>query len=403
LCDQKSIYIHIPFCVKKCVYCDFYSDTQLSLMPQFVVCLQKEIEKRSGLRDKIDTIYFGGGTPSLLLVNDVESLLKTIKDNYIISKNTEVTFEVNPGTLDFDYLKALKDVGINRLSIGVQSFNDNKLKFLKRIHTADQAIKTFEYAKKAGFENISLDLIYGLPFEDEVLWQNDLNRAVNLAPSHLSCYMLTIEPGTPLDEQLQEGSIEPLGNSAISELFKQTSLVLNEHYEHYEISSFAKISKTRSIQSRSTQTKLIQSRPIQSRSRHNSKYWNMTPYLGFGPSAHSYDGTKRFWNKSSIKTYIRDINSGNLPVEDYETLTLEQKMLENIMLKLRTLEGLDTKEFQTRFDISFEDKFKNIIDQIIKQKLGEQKLGSLKNNRFSLTLAGRTHLNGIVEAFADII
>jgi coproporphyrinogen III oxidase-like Fe-S oxidoreductase len=153
----------------------------------------------------------------------------------------------------------------------------------------------------------------------------------------------------------------------------------------------------------STQTKLIQNRPIQSRSRHNSKYWNMTPYLGFGPSAHSYDGTKRFWNKSSIKTYIKDINSGNLPVEGYETLTLEQKMLENIMLKLRTIEGLDTKEFQTKFNISFEDKFKDIIDQIIKQELGEQKLGDLKNNRFSLTLAGRMHLNGIVEAFADII
>jgi oxygen-independent coproporphyrinogen-3 oxidase len=193
--------------------------------------------------------------------------------------------------------------------------------------------------------------------------------------------------------------VKPLGNTDISKLFKQTSKVLNKHeYEHYEISSFAKISKNKSGKYKSGKY-----RSSQNRSRHNSKYWDMIPYLGFGPSAHSYDGTKRSWNKRSIKTYIKDINSGSLPVEDYETLTYEQKMLENIMLKLRTLEGLDTKEFATRFKISFEDKFKKIIDQTVKQKLGEQKLGDLNNNRFSLTLAGRMYLNGIVEAFADKI
>ncbi len=384
MCDQKSIYIHIPFCVKKCVYCDFYSDIRLSLMPQFIACLKKEIKNRSGSKEKIDTIYFGGGTPSLLSINDVESLLKLIDHRYIVSKNTEVTFEVNPQTLDFDYLKALKNVGINRVSIGVQSFNNDKLNFLKRIHTAGQAIKTYEDAKKAGFDNVSLDLIYGLPFEDKKQWQDDLNRAVNLAPSHLSCYMLTIEPGTVLDEQCRKGIVKPLGNSAISELFKQTSLFLNEHeYEHYEISSFARIAEKGSNQNRS---------------RHNSKYWDMTAYFGFGPSAHSYDGNKRSWNHRNIITYIKNIESENLPVGDCETLTFDQKMLEFIMLRLRTIEGLDTKEFQTRFNMSFENKFKQIIDQTL-----EQNLGNLKGKRFTLTLEGRMHLNGIVEALADMI
>ncbi|MCK5163994.1 MAG: coproporphyrinogen III oxidase family protein, partial [Desulfobacula sp.] len=182
--DQTSLYIHIPFCVKKCVYCDFYSKTNLSLIPGYIKSLQEEIEKRSGIKDKVNTIYFGGGTPSLLPIKDIEILLQTIEDNFLVSRDVEVTLEVNPGTVDFNYLSQLKKNGINRLSIGVQSFNDDKLKFLGRIHTADQAIKTIDDAGKAGFDNISMDLIYGLPFEIESTWFKDLKKAVLMAPSH---------------------------------------------------------------------------------------------------------------------------------------------------------------------------------------------------------------------------
>ncbi|SDT84253.1 radical SAM family heme chaperone HemW [Desulfobacula phenolica] len=379
MCDQTSIYIHIPFCVKKCVYCDFYSKTDLSLIPGYINALQKEIEKRSGLKDAIDTIYFGGGTPSLLSAKEVETLLQTIGDCFSVASDVEVTFEVNPGTVDLNYFRELKNVGINRLSIGVQSFDDDKLKFLNRIHTAGQARNAIDYAGKAGFDNISMDLIYGIPFETKTAWLKDLKTAVTLMPPHLSCYMLTIESGTPLHEQLKKGVIRPLGTSDMTVLFKQTSQFLGEAgYDHYEISNFSK--------------------GRQNRSKHNSKYWDMIPYYGFGAAAHSYDKKTRSWNYRSIDAYIKDICSGRLPVEDRETLTSRQTMIEMIMLRLRTLEGLDLKKFTTLFCVSFETRFKDILDHIL-----ESSFGSVKDGRFALTLEGRAHLDSIVEAFAEKI
>ncbi|MCK5696283.1 MAG: radical SAM family heme chaperone HemW [Desulfobacula sp.] len=379
MCDQKSIYIHVPFCVKKCIYCDFYSETPLSLIPSYIKSLQKEIETRSGSRDKISTIYFGGGTPSLLPVKDIETLLQTIGDKFSVSRDVEVTLEVNPGTIDLNFLRRLKKVGINRLSIGVQSFNDDKLKFLGRIHTAGQAVKIIDHAGKAGFDNISIDLIYGIPFETETRWLEDLKQAVMITPHHLSCYMLTIEPGTPLGEKLKKGLISPLDSMAMSRLFKKTSRFLSKFkYEHYEISNF--------------------SRGSQNRSKHNSKYWDITPYYGFGPAAHSYDTKIRSWNHQSIETYIKDIESGRLPVEDTEILTREQKMMEMIMLRLRTLEGLDLEKFQILFHRSFQNEFREILDNIL-----DQSLGRFMGHEFALTLEGKTHLNSIIEAFSQKI
>lgn len=385
MCDQKSIYIHVPFCVKKCVYCDFYSETCLSLIPAYIKFLQKEIETRSDSRDKINTIYFGGGTPSLLPVKDIEAVLQTIGDKFLVSRDVEVTLEVNPGTVDLNFLRQLRKAGINRLSIGVQSFNDDKLRFLGRIHTADQAVKTIDHAVKAGFDNISIDLIYGVPFETQIKWHKDLKQAVMIMPPHLSCYMLTIEPGTPLAKKIKmggnkkKGLVSPLDSIAMSRLFKKTSLFLSEFkYEHYEISNFSKGS--------------------QNRSKHNSKYWDMTPYYGFGPAAHSYDTKKRSWNHPSIEVYIKELDSGRLPVEDTETLTREQKMMEMIMLRLRTLEGLDLEIFQTLFHGSFQNEFREILDNIL-----DQSLGYFRDHNFALTLEGKTHLNSIVEAFSQKI
>ena len=379
MCDQKSIYIHIPFCVKKCDYCDFFSLTDLSLIPVYIRALQKEIKKRSGTKEKIDTIYFGGGTPSLLPVKYIDKLLNSIGDNFLISRDVEVTFEVNPGTVTPHYLKQLKTSGINRLSIGVQSFNEDKLRFLTRIHTVQQAVKTIKDAGTAGFDNISMDFIYGLFFETRNIWEKDLKQAIGMTPSHLSCYMLTIEPGTPLDEKLKKGLITRTKGKIMSRMFKETAIFLtHNNYEQYEISSFSK--------------------GRQNRSRHNSKYWDMTPYHGFGAAAHSYDGQTRSWNPENIETYIKDLDSGGLPVEARESLTKNQKMMEMIMLRFRTLEGLDLAKFKILFNESFEKKYKDILKRIFADSLG-----FIKDQRFALTLEGKSRLDGIVEAFAEKI
>ena len=387
MCDPKSIYIHIPFCVKKCGYCDFFSNTDLSLIPDYILALQNEIKKRADSEDKIDTIYFGGGTPSLLSVKDVDTLLHTITDTFKVCRDVEITFEVNPGTINLNYLRQLKKIGINRLSIGAQSFNEDKLRFLTRIHSAEQSIKIINEAQKAGFDNISLDFIYGLYFETQTIWRKDLEQAIGMAPSHLSCYMLTIEPGTALNKKIQKGLFNPLGNKAMSTLFKNTIIFLdNNNYEQYEISNFSKVRQNRSRQNRSRHN----------RSRHNSKYWDMTPYYGFGAAAHSYDGETRSWNPKSIGKYIKDLDSGRLPVEEDETLTKNQLMMEMIMLRLRTLEGLDIAKFQTLFHDSFENRYKDILEPI----LGES-LGIINDQRFALTLEGKIRLDSIVEAFAE--
>ncbi len=381
MCNSQSIYIHIPFCLRKCAYCDFYSETRLSLIPDYLKALETEIHLRaesdiSSPHDHIDTIYLGGGTPSLLDIKQIDRIFQTLNTRFRVSPDAEITVEINPGTVDSDYLTGLKGTGVNRLSIGVQSFDDVKLAFLNRIHTADEALKTIDRAETAGFENISLDLIYGVPGETRAAWIRDLKKALDRRPSHISAYMLTLEPGTPLADQMKQGNFIPFGNDMMSLLFKMTSRYLTQNgFEHYEISNF--------------------SRGKANRSRHNSRYWNMASYLGFGPGAHSYDGAVRSWNHRSIDRYITDLASGQLPVEDHETLSLEQKMAEFIMLRLRTLEGLDLDEFQDRFQLPFTKRFEIILSRIL-----DENLGSIENSRFFLNLEGRTFLNSIVETFS---
>ncbi|MFA5904468.1 MAG: radical SAM family heme chaperone HemW [Desulfobacula sp.] len=381
--DNRSIYIHIPFCVRKCAYCDFYSGTDLSLIPDYLKALETEIGLRAATdvpsNGSIDTIYFGGGTPSLLGVSQIENILQTVRNRFQVSPDVEITAEINPGTVDAGYFSGLKGAGVNRLSIGVQSFNDDKLKFLHRIHNADEACRALDYVKNAGFENISLDLIYGVPGETQASWIRDLKNALERKPSHISAYMLTLEPGTPLSDQMKKGTFAPFDSGMMSSLFKITSQYLNQAgFEHYEISSF--------------------SRGTRYRSKHNSRYWDLTPYLGFGAAAHSYDGNIRSWNYKNTQRYITDLSFGRLPVEDHETLTPEQKITEFIMLRLRTLEGISLEEFQERFQLSFENKFKDILGRIL-----DEDLGSIENNRFTLNLEGRTYLNSIVEAFAAAV
>ncbi|MCP4021022.1 MAG: radical SAM family heme chaperone HemW, partial [Desulfobacteraceae bacterium] len=212
--ENQSIYIHIPFCIQKCSYCDFYSNTDLELRTVYIKALTKELKIRSSKNTPIDTIYFGGGTPSVLNISDIETILFEVYGSFQIAKDTEITIEINPGTIDTNYLESLKTLGINRLSIGVQSFDDNKLSFLGRIHTAKQAIQSIENAQKSGFDNIGIDLIFAIPKENEADWHKDIQTALNFNLAHLSCYMLTIEPDTPLHNKVKNKLVSPMNKEA---------------------------------------------------------------------------------------------------------------------------------------------------------------------------------------------
>jgi oxygen-independent coproporphyrinogen-3 oxidase len=393
LSDTTSVYIHVPFCLKKCSYCDFYSTDSLSFLPAYVQSLQREIEIRAKQAQKARTIYFGGGTPSLLPLADVEKILKTIYTCYRVSKNAEITFEVNPGTVDNLYLSGLKKLGVNRLSIGVQSFDSDKIKVLGRIHSVEESIGTIMAAKAAGFENIGLDLIYGTPGETLEKWIRDLKMALEFNVAHLSCYMLTLEPGTPLHLQYEKGLFPSPDTDILTDFFMATATFLEKHgYEHYEISNFALGKKNRS--------------------RHNSNYWQMTPYEGFGPSAHSFGidhiGSEkqevspvRFWNLADVKAYISSLGARKLPVQEKEVLSCRQQALERVMLGLRTREGLDLIAVENMMGKDFLKAISLLVDSLEARKLGSVVTGPGK--RFKLTLEGWVRLDNIVEAFAEKI
>ena len=377
--EKKSIYIHIPFCVKKCFYCDFYSVENQSLQSDYTRTLVNEIKLKSCSNSNFSTIYFGGGTPSTLSISHIEQILSALYKNFRIDKNSEITMEVNPGTIDKNYLAGLKTLGVNRLNIGVQSFQDDKLKFLGRIHSAKQAEKAIEFSKNAGFKNIGIDLIYGIPHQDEQAWLKDLNKAISYKLSHLSCYMLTFENNTPLHNQFKQGLIKPVSKETLFSFFITTSNTLKKNnYIHYEISNFAS--------------------NLENRSKHNRKYWNQTPYIGFGASAHSYDNKTRSWNHADIKKYIAELNKNILPIAGKETLSKEQQIIEMIMLGLRTSPGIDLIKFKKDFDKDFLTHFSNILTQLEKEKFYKP-----DTNRCALTQKAWCYLDNIIKLFVDFI
>ncbi len=350
---MSGIYIHIPFCVRKCVYCDFYSETNISVEDDFTESLIKEIGlTSSGDKQKIDTVYFGGGTPSAISAGNIKRILDGVTGYYDVQKNAEITIEVNPGTMSINKLEEYKKTGINRLNIGVQSFNDENLKFLGRIHSAEEAHLFIEQAKKTGFDNIGIDLIYGIPGQSVDTWLEDLKTAVKIKPKHLSCYSLTYEEGTPLYRLYEDGSITPADETLSAALFDKTiSFLESNGFIHYEISNFATSLKTRS--------------------RHNMKYWDFVSYSGFGPSAHSFDAGngKRSWNISNVYQYMEHLKENCLPVEEEEYLSKEQKMTEAVFLGLRKTDGIDFKTFQRAFNINFKDMFKGLIENLTSSEL----------------------------------
>jgi len=375
--EPAGIYIHIPFCVQKCPYCDFYSTTDLSQMQALTAALALEIRMRGSRELRADTLYIGGGTPSILDVDHITILLDSARRWFDILPDTEITLEVNPGTVDLEDLKAYRTAGVNRLSIGVQSFEDQHLQFLGRIHTADQAVRTITRSREAGFDNIGLDLIYGIPGQTKASWTADLAHALAFEPEHLSCYMLTFEPGTPMDRRRTAGQIMPLDDSAAGELFDTTQKVLAAGgYGWYEVSNYA--------------------RSRRYRSRHNQKYWSFTPYVGIGPSAHSLTGNCRSWNYSSLEQYIRKLNAGVLPIESEEALTEEQQMIESVYLGLRQDGGIDLAAFNERHHHDFRDLFEDTIDRLQKEACLK-----ISPTRCSLTPKGMRFLDSIVSMLVN--
>lgn len=323
----SGLYIHVPFCGRKCSYCSFYSIADHKLVPEYTKALCLEMEAYSDTFRDIDTVYFGGGTPPILGIAGLETIIKAIHDNFTISADNEWTIEVNPNRADRGELSGALAAGFNRVNIGVQSFDNGILKFLGRIHDSEKARRAVMDARRAGFGNIGLDLIYGVPGQDMECWMESLEQAVALSPEHLSCYELTIEKGTPLGRRLSQGEFTLPGEGLQYEFFMKTSEFLEQNgYTHYEISNF--------------------SRGPHFASRHNQKYWDHTPYLGLGPSAHSFSGYQRWWNVADVGRYIDMLGQGTLPREDSEPIGQKELCLEMVVLGLRTQKGLSLSEFE---------------------------------------------------------
>lgn len=317
-----GIYVHIPFCKSRCKYCDFYSTTLLGRRGEYVDAVIEEWAMQNaedGVHDDVETLYIGGGTPSLLDVEDLRRLLGVLP----VESAKEVTIEANPSDITHEKAKAWKAMGVNRLSIGIQSFNDDMLRLIGRRHTAEQAREAVRIAREEGFENISADLIYGLPHAMrnaamEVL-KRDVEELLRLEVEHISTYCLSYEEGTAMTRMLERGEIEEVDEDTENRMFDYIVEQLTKAgYEHYEVSNFARPGR---------------------RSRHNSNYWNDTPYIGLGAGAHSYDGVHRYWNPSDIDLYIKGALAHDFQREQ-ETLTNEQRHTERVMLGLRTAEGI---------------------------------------------------------------
>ncbi|MCY7422489.1 MAG: radical SAM family heme chaperone HemW [Chitinophagaceae bacterium] len=328
---MAGIYVHVPFCRKACHYCNFHFSTSIKYLNDFVAGLIKEIDlQKHYLNQPVTTLYFGGGTPSLLPSESLEAILNAIYVNFDTSSLQEVTLEANPDDITPEKLLSWKQLGINRLSIGVQSFFNEDLLWMNRAHNVDQAIDSIHLAKQHGFDNLTIDLIYGTPTLSDEAWQKNLQTAMDLRINHLSCYALTVEPKTALDTMINQRKIEGVDPEKQARHFDMLQqFASSAGYEQYEISNFAKHGF---------------------RSRHNSSYWLGVPYLGLGPSAHSFNGISRQWNVANNALYIQNINNQVLPFE-IEILTPEQRLNEYIMTSLRTSEGVNLFSISEHFGI----------------------------------------------------
>jgi oxygen-independent coproporphyrinogen-3 oxidase len=354
LSANPGLYLHVPFCSAICPYCDF---AVLTGGPErrrrFADHLISEISLWSADRsafDSIDTIYFGGGTPSALAPEDIGRILDSARGNLSIQDRAWVSFEANPEDVNPASVRAWRALGVRFLSLGIQSFDEDALRFLGRRHSPEEARQSVETARAAGFDTISIDLIYGLPGQPFEIWRRTLEQAVALQPDHISCYQLTFHEGTPFGFRLAKGQMSELPEEAQGDIFLFTHEFLRDQgYPAYEVSNFA--------------------RSPEHRSRHNQKYWHHVPYLGLGPSAHSFSGTRRWWNERKLGPYEKRIEAGERPVAGSEELTREDLALEALMLGLRTADGIDLGAFQQRYGVDLGKRNEPLIERLVREKL----------------------------------
>lgn len=341
-----SIYIHIPFCSSKCHYCDFISFSgQTNRVEEYIDRLIIELSIYKGnLQDyRIKTIFIGGGTPSAIDAKYIYKVLDYIYKNFTIAKDMEISMELNPGTIELDKLNIYKEAGINRISVGLQTFNNNILKRLGRIHSAEDFLHTYNMLNSAGFENINVDLMFNLPNQTISGGMKDIETLVSLGVKHISYYSLIIEHGTLMDQWYQDNQLQLLDEDSERKLYHSVRDYLKENgYSHYEISNFSMKDYE---------------------CKHNMVYWKIKPYIGVGLSSHSYLNNKRFWNTNSLNDYVEDLKKGKLPIIEDELISKKIEMAEVCIFGLRLVEGIDKREFKDRFGIEVKVLYKDSIEK----------------------------------------
>lgn len=368
---MAGIYIHVPFCKQACHYCNFHFSTSLRTKNDFITALLKEIGlQQSYLQgEQVDTVYFGGGTPSLLSSDEIKTILNAVYSHFTISPQAEITLEANPDDLTPEKLQQLKAANINRLSIGIQSFFEEDLLWMNRAHNAQQSINCIQFAHDAGFYNLTIDLIYGTPGLTDEKWHQNVQRAIAFNIPHLSCYALTVEPKTALDHLIKKNELADVDpDQQARQFLLLMDWMQSAGYEHYEISNFAKPGW---------------------RSRHNTAYWLGRKYLGLGPSAHSFNGAERQWNVANNALYIQSLAQGQIPSEK-EILKPTDRLNEYIMTSLRTMEGLSLSEVNHHFGDEAASRIMQESERYIKS---ENML--LENGFLKLTSSGKLLADGI--------
>ncbi|MEZ4916453.1 MAG: radical SAM family heme chaperone HemW [Chitinophagales bacterium] len=373
---MAGIYIHIPFCKQACNYCNFYFSTSNFFQEDFLKAVIKEIELQKDylLNQKISSVYFGGGTPSILPSEYLNEILNKINSHFSVENNAEITLEANPDDLTLDKLKELKQIGINRLSIGIQSFFDEDLKLMNRAHTAKEATNCLKNAEDVGFKNLSVDLIYGIPNQNSSNWQQNLQQIKRFNINHLSCYALTVEEKTPLYFLIRKGKIKNISDKqSLNDFTYLQNWATENNWQHYEISNLSKNNNF---------------------SLHNTSYWQNKNYLGLGPAAHSYNGRTRQWNIANIKKYI-DALKNNTILFEKEELSEKEKYNEYIMTSLRIQWGVNLNELKAKFS-DFELSFNENLAKINPEWL------NIEEDKISISKKGMFYTDGIAAEFFEV-
>jgi oxygen-independent coproporphyrinogen-3 oxidase len=374
-----GVYVHIPFCQHKCSYCDFYSVVSLDAMDRFVEALCHEIRLRSEYAPEVEvaTMFWGGGTPSLLDPDQFERIVRQLDETFRFSSDLEWTIEANPGTVALDKLRAYRRLGVNRISFGVQSFDDGELRFLERIHSARDAERAVELARSAGFDNINVDIMYALPGQRTEAHRANIERACALQPEHISAYSLVYEPNTPLYHRMRRGEILPLADEQEAELYMLTAELLERHgYRQYEVSNFAQPGRE---------------------CRHNLLYWHRGEYLGFGPSAHSHWRNVRWSNIRSVHRYVEAVTNGTFPIAMSEQLSIEEQRNETVFLGLRA-DGVELSVVERLYGCSIAGAVADLIE-----RWKQEGLATCDGTKLRLTARGYAVCDGLTVELLDVL